>query len=1175
LTSCSILLSSLASTLPSLDPHLTYCNAPISLYPQSPAATEGSAPTSEISSQNPSLSPTTGLRVIYANIPRQRDLDLSIAALPEADLYVLAEILRTRQQLQVALTARGHAVVASSCSTDGKLRCAITAKYTLTVADALSHPAGACYVRHKNYRIIGVYVHHGLTTNQQINMAQWTINRVVANAPCVVVGDFNINSMRVAHKIVNARLLSKGLTEHINTRPTYFRGQTQSSIDRCYTTKCAAPVVSLQRIVECSDHIIAQIILSRNDLKGSPVAYWKMKIPSSGYRADEACTLQNLMQVMEADPGKAQTKHCRKMDRCRRLLREAHAARFRSVDQEQRTCANAHIRKYRHQLANAYYEEIMKTSLRPPKATFTPPSDVDPSALIEHSHEKFCKDEPLGRESTSESNVAITPELISEAIRCINKSSSTSDFSIAFLQKTSESCRRDIAQHMTRWIHDGIPDGTLVATLLLLLKDGKSSTCADSYRPISVVNVIGKLLQYCVYLLLEPLLMPIIQRHDHQFAYIRGNHIPRLFAVAQEHLDADRENALIVADLDGAFDSVHHLTMVDCIRNHLGNEWSVIVRNLLTAQTFRIALPGGYSPEMRMTRGLAQGNPLSCLLFNMLTSIPHPNIAGKTAMYADDSATRTTLATTQLALDFLQEWAEQRNLKWKPTKVHIVCRTPATFHFQGKTLNTVEEARYLGAHLHAGNVRGICQRHWRMAEAAETKVLAIASIITLPTFLKARMYSTYVLSSFSHHALSKCCAPADVRMRDARIKLLPKFVLPGFSDFNKWEHGYAMPTFETYVHAQRTRMLPFIPSAARHVQWMIPPQIRVVPLHPELAPNLDELVKCISAVSKQRVTIRCASDASFHPKTRQGAIGICIEQAAFGYALEQPLTSSTAVEQVGQMVLQRAISLSGVKPERFENYCDNKAVTRQPHNWRSAMNPRSLFVGKPSLADSADIIWDRGHASNVWINRADEVASGAVTTLDTKHIFAVMPHVLSTLEYDLQYGQGTTARPVATFQQSQEAAHFYRHMCRMKLEPLRLRIRTLVPLGIALSKTLRKRLLRLRGAHDLWLAILSHSILPNRTARKTKVLCPTCKATPLTAKHVLFCNDEQHIKVVQQRFPDSTFPATKEHFWDMLQKNTDKAMKHIAKIVLMYAAEDRTANMLASLVLVGKARTVD
>jgi len=717
---------------------------------------------------------TATFSVISCNIPCRFDLDICLGNLPPADLYCLQEIQRSPEVLTNALKARGLRILSYSlCPAKHTVSTAIATSKAILTKSPASHPHGASSIDIKlplgAVRVITVYAAHNMNINVAANLAGWICNRAPATFPTVIIGDFNVNTQRGFSQEVAQTLFPRHYEELVKGKPTFTRGQT--SIDRCYTNITRAQL-SIANIPEASDHMVLTLLIRCTAEQTTEKRPWHMKHPSRQYRPAASSTLQDWLDAIRLDAIADQKTPHRKLYSLQHRLHCAHQERARANrdnDPEAKSKANHTIRKLRHLLITHTHARVMTSCLRPQRDRFSPPTAVAREHIMEHMRNTFTNAEPThARSNTQEDRVDITVQHVTDAIKQIKATSSTSDYSAKYLRGLSQECLTDMAMHFTEWVNHGIPPRITEATLLLLLKPGRPASDAKSYRPISVVTLLGKLLHYSVYVAIKNMLIPKILALDFQHAFTTGNPTPRLFMTAQQHLDADPQNVVIITDLKAAFDSVDHTTLVAYTTDTLGPQWATIIGNILSAQCFRVALPQGLSDSMPMTTGVMQGSPLSGLLFALLTMTPPRHSIGPVHAYADDCIVCTNVTKITESYRTLHQWATDRKLSWNPAKVSILSQTACSATIDGNTYEATREARYMGCHLHAGPSHEPCLTDQKFTQAVENKCEQIACMRSLPTIYKARLFKTYALPILAHHSLSKCCVPTTHRLENAR-----------------------------------------------------------------------------------------------------------------------------------------------------------------------------------------------------------------------------------------------------------------------------------------------------------------------------------------------------------------------------------------------------------------------
>ena len=104
------------------------------------------------------------------------------------------------------------------------------------------------------------------------------------------------------------------------------------------------------------------------------------------------------------------------------------------------------------------------------------------------------------------------------------------------------------------------------ANIILLLKPNKDKQIPSSYRPISLLSCLGKLLEKIIKsrLMLEVERRQILPQHQAGFRSKKStiNNIVRLERYAKEQLNSSRHSAVIFFDIKAAFDTVWHDALI-------------------------------------------------------------------------------------------------------------------------------------------------------------------------------------------------------------------------------------------------------------------------------------------------------------------------------------------------------------------------------------------------------------------------------------------------------------------------------------------------------------------------------------------------------------------------------------------------------------------------------------
>ena len=203
-----------------------------------------------------------------------------------------------------------------------------------------------------------------------------------------------------------------------------------------------------------------------------------------------------------------------------------------------------------------------------------------------------------------------------------------------------------------------VPSACLQGVVVHLPKGGDTGDCSN-YRPLTLLPVIDKLFAK----LLSKHIARAVCLHDQQYAFRPGrgtlNPLQNLLAVVWRQTQANQAMYACFFYAAKAYDSVSHALLLHCLIqcSVVGPVFAVLVA-LYSSASSRVRVGAALSPTFAVQRGVAQGCPLSPLLYAIfidpvlqdMQSLSHPdmlwvgpptskrNLVGQA--YADDLATQ-------------------------------------------------------------------------------------------------------------------------------------------------------------------------------------------------------------------------------------------------------------------------------------------------------------------------------------------------------------------------------------------------------------------------------------------------------------------------------------------------------------------------------------------------------
>ena len=220
----------------------------------------------------------------------------------------------------------------------------------------------------------------------------------------------------------------------------------------------------------------------------------------------------------------------------------------------------------------------------------------------------------------------------------------------------------------------------------------KDKTCIENYRLITLLNTDYKLLTKALSLQLVDSIKPMI--HRDQAGFIPGrsifNHI-RLTKIMIQFAEAlEQDGAIIALDQEKAYDRLTHEYLWKTLEAFgMPKHFINTIKALYKAAETKVIINGVMSDPFIVRRGVRQGDPISCFLFNLgiepLTCMIRSdrNISGYNVpgtddqliinLFADDTvlylSTKDSLKTTTKVLD---KWCEASGAKFNKEKTEII-----------------------------------------------------------------------------------------------------------------------------------------------------------------------------------------------------------------------------------------------------------------------------------------------------------------------------------------------------------------------------------------------------------------------------------------------------------------------------------------------------------------------
>jgi hypothetical protein len=187
-----------------------------------------------------------------------------------------------------------------------------------------------------------------------------------------------------------------------------------------------------------------------------------------------------------------------------------------------------------------------------------------------------------------------------------------------------------------------IPSEWKWANIIPVFKKGDAHSVTN-YRPISLLPIIGKILEKCIHTYIYNILLNDISKQQHGFMRNRSTNTQLVDFYDQvfQNIDNSKQVDIIYLDFSKAFDCIPHSLLIHKLKM-FGFSGTLLswITNYLTDRKQRVLLEGQCSSFVNVKSGVPQGSILGPLLFilyvnDMFAEIENTEV--NLALYADDA----------------------------------------------------------------------------------------------------------------------------------------------------------------------------------------------------------------------------------------------------------------------------------------------------------------------------------------------------------------------------------------------------------------------------------------------------------------------------------------------------------------------------------------------------------
>ena len=238
-----------------------------------------------------------------------------------------------------------------------------------------------------------------------------------------------------------------------------------------------------------------------------------------------------------------------------------------------------------------------------------------------------------------------------------------------------------------------IPVEWKLANIVPLHKNGKKDH-VENDRPISLLSIISKVLERCVFNHISNHIQSHIHSAQYGFANVKSctSQLLSVLNTIGKNLDKGLQSDVVLMDISKAFDTVDHSKLLQKLRD-FGFSGLVLMwfRNYLSDRSKRVTVNGVTSTSMPITSGVPQGSILGPFLFSVYINDLPSYISTSTGMglFADDVKCYRCIRTSEdgqaLQEDILglYKWSNDNNPSFNIPKCKVlsISRKVAPFTF--------------------------------------------------------------------------------------------------------------------------------------------------------------------------------------------------------------------------------------------------------------------------------------------------------------------------------------------------------------------------------------------------------------------------------------------------------------------------------------------------------------
>lgn len=223
------------------------------------------------------------------------------------------------------------------------------------------------------------------------------------------------------------------------------------------------------------------------------------------------------------------------------------------------------------------------------------------------------------------------------------------------------------------------------AKVIPIIKQGKDKSELSSYRPISLLNILGKIFEIVIKKRVDKFINNNNILPDQQFGFRHEfstqHQALRIYRHVIKAFNQKQSTGLILFDMEKAFDKVWHKGLIyKLIQLKFPLYLIKLISNYISDRQFFVFISGEKSAKHEIHSGVPQGAVLSPILYNLFTADIASTFANvEFAQYADDTAIYTSSIEPTTIINLLQAninalsgYCAKWNIKLNPSKTQAI-----------------------------------------------------------------------------------------------------------------------------------------------------------------------------------------------------------------------------------------------------------------------------------------------------------------------------------------------------------------------------------------------------------------------------------------------------------------------------------------------------------------------